>query len=153
MNLNKRLIRHLCYNSHLILVVYFLFQFQVRVTDSYVNPKSDLAFVVVNVQRDNFAPNFVRKPYNAFVTWDAPVGQSIYRVEATDNDLQVRFILFSFSFFTIDSLSSILEFLILYLCVFYCQLLYFTINFTIKMHISNWFLKFCYKISILFFFL
>ncbi|XP_035826841.1 protocadherin Fat 4, partial [Aplysia californica] len=64
------------------------YEFQVRVTDSFVNPKFDLANVRVNVRRDVFAPVFVNTPYSTGVAYNTPVGTSIYRATAQDQDLE-----------------------------------------------------------------
>ena len=66
----------------------FILQFQVRVTDSFLFPKSDLATVQVNVRRDVFPPFFVNTPYSAGVAYNTPVGTSIFSASASDQDLE-----------------------------------------------------------------
>ncbi|PVD37419.1 hypothetical protein C0Q70_00009 [Pomacea canaliculata] len=52
-----------------------------------VNPKSASATVIINITRDKQPPNFVADPYVTTVTYDIPVGTSIYQATATDPDL------------------------------------------------------------------
>lgn len=68
---------------------FFPSQFQVQVSDQRTPERTANATVIVNVIKDQFAPQFIRTPYLSATTENTPDGTIIFSTEAIDQDLRV----------------------------------------------------------------
>ncbi|XP_065921690.1 protocadherin Fat 4 isoform X2 [Magallana gigas] len=66
------------------------YSFQVQVSDQRTPERTADAFVIVNVIKDRFAPQFIRTPYLSATTENTQDGTIIFSTEAIDQDLRGR---------------------------------------------------------------
>ena len=69
------------------------FQFRIRASDqrSPVEQKAE-ASVRIAISRDERPPEFLAEPYHALISENLAVNETVTRVVASDNDLQVRYL-------------------------------------------------------------
>ncbi|XP_078316513.1 protocadherin Fat 4-like isoform X2 [Crassostrea virginica] len=64
------------------------YRFQVEASDQRTPERTANATVVVNVNKDQFSPQFIRTPYRSQTTENTPNGAIIFSTEAVDQDLR-----------------------------------------------------------------